>query len=106
MNRRRGGATIDRKSLQLCRQIERTLHQALGDAADDTLRDLSVESVLPAPTARRLLVIVSPLAGGITQDEAIQRLQQASGYLRSCVASAINRRRTPELEFCFMPETV
>lgn len=105
-HRRRSSEAIDRKSLQLCRQVERTLHQALADAADDMLRDLSVESVQPAPSSRRLLVVVSPLAGEITSEDAIQRLQQAAGYLRSCVASAINRRRTPELEFCFIPETV
>src|SRR5258708_5523721 len=49
----------DRKVLQLCRQVERSIGAVLrGGCADPVLQDLAVESVRPAPDAGRLLVTV------------------------------------------------
>ena len=91
-----------RKTQQLCRQIERALNQLLPDCADDVLRDLLVQSVEPAPNASRLLVSVSSLAPEATPLEVIAHLQQAIGMLRGELASAIHRKRVPELAFRFM----
>src|SRR6185369_5128262 len=43
----------NRKALQLCRQVEHALSMALEG---DVLRDLTVQSVMPAPDSTRLLV--------------------------------------------------
>src|SRR5205807_2594335 len=49
----------NRKLLQLCGQIGRTLNSVLAwESGDDLLRDLLVESVEPAPDSTRVLVTV------------------------------------------------
>ncbi len=99
---RRGGRPAGkRKTLQLCREVERTLSAVLaGEYGDDVLRDLIVISVVPAPNAVRLLVTVALAASsGITAEEALRRLVGVSGRLRSEVAAAVSRRKAPELAF-------
>ena len=91
----------DHKVGKLCSQVFRTLSCAFGELQDDVLRDLVVYSVTPAPDASRLLVCVyfpnpSP---GMDAGEIVGRLERARGFLRSEVAGAINRKRTPELQF-------
>jgi ribosome-binding factor A len=97
---RRGpeGRGVGRKALQLCGQVARTLAAVLAESADDVLRDLAVEGVVPAPNSGRLLVTVSP-AEPSAADEAALRLEAAHGRLRSEVAAAIHRRRAPDLVF-------
>ena len=92
----------NRKALQLCAQVRRTLGLILGgETADELLRDLYVESVLPAPNASRLLVTVrrTTLPESVTPEEVLIRLQQAYSHLRREIAATIHRRRTPELIF-------
>jgi ribosome-binding factor A len=94
----------DRKTLQLCRQVERALSWALGDSEDDVLRELLVVSVEPAPNSRRLLVSVAPLEQLSNLLEVLRHLEAARGWLRSEVAAAITRRKAPELMFrCIEP---
>ena len=46
----RRGRVVNRKALQLCRQVARTLTGVLaGECGDERLRDLLVESVQAAP---------------------------------------------------------
>ena len=53
----------NRKALQLCGQVARTLQAVLaGETGDDLLRELQVESVVPAPTSARLLVTLTAFA--------------------------------------------
>jgi ribosome-binding factor A len=52
----------------------------------------------PAPDASRLAVTIS-VSDGISPAEAIIRLERARGLLRSIVASAIHRKKVPELVF-------
>ena len=47
--KRSQGKVSNRKTLQLCRQVERTLSSVLEG---EILRDLSVHSVVPAPDHR------------------------------------------------------
>jgi ribosome-binding factor A len=94
----------DRKTLQLCRQVERALTWALGESEDELLRELLVVSVEPAPNSRRLLVSVAPLERLNDLFDVIRRLDAARGWLRSEVAAAITRRKAPELMFrCIEP---
>lgn len=95
----RGG----RKTLQLCKQVERALSLALAaEFNDPALRDLQVQSVEPAPNSGRLLVTVSlsPSADPIHPAQVVTHLSRASGKLRCEIAAAIHRKKTPELAFC------
>lgn len=58
--RHTGGKVANRKALQLCRQVEQTLGSLLaGGCGDAVLRDMLVQSVVPAPDSTRLLVTLS-----------------------------------------------
>ena len=91
----------NRKAQQLCAQVAETLSFVLAECNDDILRDLLVESVVPAPDSTRLLVTVMPSAGADRLDpsQVHEHLHQAHGKLRSEVAMAIHRRKVPELVF-------
>src|SRR5262249_40317508 len=87
----------NRKALQLCGEVARTLNLVFAECGDDLLRELTVVSVQPAPNSSRLLVTVCRTTADPT--EVLGRLQGAHGLLRSEIAAAINRRKTPELTF-------
>lgn len=89
----------NRKALQLCAQVARALTSVLAECRDDVLRNLVVESVTPAPNASRLLVRVAS-AVALEADVVLAHLQHAHGMLRSEAATAVNRRRAPDLVFC------
>jgi ribosome-binding factor A len=87
----------NRKALQLCKQVERALSVALEG---DVLRDLTVQSVLPAPDSSRLLVTFSHRGGeAIASAAVLAALDEARARLRAAVAAAIHRKKTPELAF-------
>jgi ribosome-binding factor A len=92
----------NRKALQLCAQIARTLGCALAsECGDDVLQALLVASVQPAPDSTRLLVTVYPTPSAPVQEAAqiLQHVHRAAGMLRSVVAAAVHRKRVPELVF-------
>jgi ribosome-binding factor A len=92
----------NRKALQLCAQVAETLSFVLaGECDDDLLRELRVESVVPAPTSARMLVTLSIAGLGteISREKVTQRLESVRGQLRSEVATAISRRKVPDLLF-------
>lgn len=94
----------DVKTLRLCDQVARALDLAFGGGlADELLQSISVESVVPAPTASRLLVTVRIGDASIRPLEALARLERARGLLRVGVAAAIHRKRAPELVFGLPP---
>ena len=90
-----------RKALQLCAQVAEALNSAFADFGDDVLADLIVIAVEPAPHAGRMLVTVAatPSAEPRTAAEVTDHLNRAAGRLRSEVAAAIHRRKTPLLAF-------
>ena len=99
---RRSNGKLNRKALQLCRQVSDTLNSVLsGESGDDLLQSLYVESVTPAPDATQVLVTVQVTDAElvIPESEILGRLRLASGWLRSEVAAAITRRHTPNLVF-------
>ncbi len=100
------GRVENRKALQLCSQVAETLALVLaGECQDDLLRDLLVESVVPFPSASRLLVTLVPAisAGNASLEQYLQHLEPFKGLLRGEVASAINRRKAPDLVFRILP---
>jgi ribosome-binding factor A len=100
--RKPSGKVANRKALQLCGEVARTLNLIFaGGCGDAVLRDLAVESVVPAPNASRLLVSVYRTApsAGLSAEQVLEHLQRAHGMLRSQVAMAVHRRRAPDLTF-------
>jgi ribosome-binding factor A len=93
---------LDRKALQLCHQVAETLEEVLAECGDAVLQRLRVLDVEPAPDASRLLVTVGVEAlsnENMDPDRVYDHLSRASGHLRSEVASAITRKRTPVLVY-------
>jgi ribosome-binding factor A len=91
-----------RKALQLCAEVARTLGEVLaGESGDEVLRDLVVESVTPAPSSARLLVVVALAPSAPDRDPGVvaARLEGARGRLRTEVAAAVRRRKAPDLVF-------
>ena len=91
------GKVPNRKTLQLCRQVERALSVGLEG---DLLRDLTVCAVAPAPDSSRLLVTFQfhgPEAVATADVEAA--LHDSYARLRALVAASIHRKKTPELSF-------
>ena len=99
LDRREGSNKVpNRKALQLCAQVERTLLGVFAECGDDVLRDLVIDSVTPAPNAARLLVTVRrtvPLETTVV----LEHLQRARGKLRTDAVAALHRRRAPDLLF-------
>lgn len=93
--RRKGG----RKALQLCAQVSRALSYALSDCDDDILRNLYIDSVVPAPDEKRLMVTVINSLGSEPPPEVLEHLHLHYGRLRGEVARSIHRKRAPELSF-------
>ena len=92
----------NRKALQLCGEVARTLGQVLAwESGEAILRDLMVESVVPAPDSSHLLVTVyvPPGVEAVTAGKILERLREVSGRLRSEIAASIHRRRVPLLSF-------
>jgi ribosome-binding factor A len=88
----------NRKALQLCGQVAKTLSLVLWECGDDVLRELAVEAVQAAPTSVRLLVTLSA-PDGTDEATVLRHVEKAAAWMRQEVAAAINRRKTPELTF-------
>jgi ribosome-binding factor A len=73
-----------------------------GEMRDPVLQGLSVEEVLPAPDAGRLMVRLRSAGGVDEMGEILERLAVVEPYLRAQVAAAITRKRAPELTFALM----
>jgi len=104
-----GAGRAQHKSLQLCAQAAEALHAALaGECRDPVLQELTVVSVTPAGGTGRLLAVVELPAGpsSVTPELARERLERAAGLLRCAVATAVCRRRAPELTFRVVPPSV
>jgi len=100
---------LDRKAVQLCHQVAETLEEVLADCGDTVLQALRVLDVEPAPDATRLLVTVGVeelSKEKVDPDRVHDHLSRASGHLRSEVASAITRKRTPVLVYRLVASSV
>jgi ribosome-binding factor A len=106
--RRPGNPQFARKTAQLCRQVERRLGLAFAELDDDHLASLMLVEVQAAPDGSRLRLDlqrppaqVERAAGlePVSDIDLLERLGRVRGLLRDEVAAAINRRKTPELDF-------
>jgi ribosome-binding factor A len=100
-----GGHKPDYKTMSLCKLVGRIVQTALtGEVADETLQDLTVLAVQPAPNAGRLMVVLMQgrLTAATPLDDIYARLQRVQGLLRSEIAQSTARKRTPELAFIVM----
>jgi ribosome-binding factor A len=89
----------DYKALQLCRQVQRILTLGFGEfGGDEVLREVYVADVRPVDGSSQLLVFVA-VPAGVSVVEVLERLNRAAPKLRAQVASAITRKRAPELSF-------
>ena len=88
-----------RKTQQLCRQVERALNLAFADRnGSDDIGGLFVDEVSPALDCGRLLVRVV-IPPDRPAANVLSALRRESPRLRSEVAAAITRKRAPELSF-------
>ena len=90
--------------MQLCGQVLQILSSALSGLAEDSLQNLTVVKVEPAPNTARLRVTVAGEHPADATDpadrvETAAALDRAVGLLRMEVARAIHRKRAPELIF-------
>jgi ribosome-binding factor A len=94
----------ERKTRQLCREVERTLAVALSSSRDALVRNLMVMAIDPAPDGSRLCVTLCP-TGALDVDvvELLAHLGELRGFLRREIAQALQRKRTPELAFVIAP---
>jgi ribosome-binding factor A len=93
-----GPRVPNRKALQLGSQIQDCLNMCLADCGDDLLRELLVESVIPAPDSRQMLVTVA-VPKDLEAARVLDHIARAGGKLRSEAAAAIHRKRVPRLRF-------
>ena len=90
---------VQRKTQQLCRQVQRALNLALASGGSQLQGfEIFVEEVSPAPDCGHLLahIVVSE---GRLMSEAMTWLRQNQPRLRTEVAMSIARKRAPELAF-------
>lgn len=90
----------DRKTLQLCAQIERALHTTWPVALAD-LALLGVEPASPPDASRLELVIGVPQT--CPASTATRLMQGALASLRAEAARAINRKKTPTFTYRLIP---
>ena len=89
---------------QLCKQVHIALSESLlCDCCDPVVQSLEVESVQPMTGSTVLLVTLRARTGDSAEiDHAHRQLGLESGTLRAAVASAIHRKRVPQLRFCIV----
>ena len=96
------GARHSRKTLQLCRQVERALVGILAaDSGDPWLSQLSVQAVRPGPHSGRMVATLQ-VPQGLDPDTVLAHLGRAAGRIRCELAAAIHRRRVPEIAYCLV----
>ncbi|MEM1165867.1 MAG: ribosome-binding factor A [Planctomycetota bacterium] len=94
----------ERKTMQLCAQVRRSLHDMISARSSSLLDELMVEAVEPNPNASRLRVVISvPPSCAHPIPSLHQRLTAMAGLMRAEIASQINRKRVPLLTFELIP---
>lgn len=96
---------VDRKAAQLCAQVRRALEFIIPNVLQSSDWDAMVLDVQPAPNTGHLLVLLQAVEkldeAGCHQLESA--IFQKSGLIRTAVAGAIQRRKTPTLTFRVVP---
>ena len=89
----------DRKTLQLCRQVQRAVLMSIDEP------DVTVDGVEPAGRSAGQLVVRVGIGPGASPMEVVARLNARGPQLRAAVAAAISRKRVPSLAFVAVPRT-
>ena len=101
-----GRQQADKKTIQLCHQVEEAIACALVCSTSPILRDLYVLGVEAMSGAAALRVLVT-MEGDEEEAHDLQQtkeaLERAKGYFRGEVARSIHRKRVPSLEFTVVP---
>lgn len=95
-------ASAQRKVQQLCRQVEERLGLVLaGEVEDPALQDLYIVDVTPEPGGGRMVVRMAraPGTADVSPADIVARLEALRPFLRTEIAAAIHRKRTPDLIF-------
>ncbi len=102
--KRQSSSKNDYKAKQLCAQVQRTLDYCVNEllSEEDAVR---VAEVLPAPNTGHLLVVIEPLDPRPIEQlpTIVEQLNKQVGRLRTEVAHAISRKKTPSLSFTIRP---
>lgn len=93
------GGKRHHKDLQLCRQVFDALTYALAELDDPLIDELALASIVPAPSAARVLVTLIPSRDDLDAEAALDRVRAHADELREEVAAEVNRKRVPELVF-------
>lgn len=95
---------IDRKAMQLCRQVSHALEYCVNEHLDADCAVMVVD-VAPAPNTSHLLVLlqaIEPLE--LEQIMSVEKiLNQNVGALRMSIAQSIHRKKTPTLTIRVLP---
>jgi ribosome-binding factor A len=96
---------VDRKAAQLCSQIRRALEFIIPEALQESDWDAMVLDVQPAPNTGHLLVLLQAVEklDEVSGQQLEAAIFQKSGLIRTAVAGAIQRRKTPTLTFRVVP---
>ncbi|NLT20385.1 MAG: 30S ribosome-binding factor RbfA [Syntrophomonadaceae bacterium] len=89
---------VERMSVEIRRVISRIIHEDIKDPRID-FSTVSVSRVDVANDISHARVNFSILGDEAKQEETMQALQKARGYIRSEVAREIQIKHAPELEF-------
>ena len=91
----------DRKTLQLCGQVDRALAGCLAASPDLLLNQLTVFAVTAKAGSAALEVAVCPAIPGVELDprDVLPRLRANQGRLQSEVSQVITRKYSPKLTF-------
>ena len=94
----------ERQTSRVCRVAYRVVSELLmAEVSDPWLQSLQVMGVEPAPDASRLVVRVCSDEHALSSEIMEQRLQRAQGLMRTALAQALQRKRTPQLAFVVVP---
>ena len=90
-----------RKDAQLCAQVRDAVALVVAESTDPLLSGAWVMEAVPAPHIGHLQIMVAVGAEGDV-DAIHAKLVAMSGLVRSEVADAIHRKKTPTLSFVVM----
>jgi ribosome-binding factor A len=88
------------------RRVDEAVRQVLADAIAEELKDprvgfVTVTDVTTNPDLRSARVYVSVLGDAQAREDSLAGLRHAHGYLQGRIATELELRRTPTLEFLY-----
>ena len=101
-----GRQQADKKTIQLCHQVEEAISCALVCSTSPILRDLyvlRVEAMRGAAALRVLVTMEGDDGEAHDLEQTKEALERAKGYFRGEVARSIHRKRVPSLDFTVVP---